>query len=99
MERILGERLCKVKVARLFLVTIAEVFIDCDYFATGGSGIGPVMGDQKGGQSPLPDSPEDEVPELVAQGLVQPPEGLVQQEGAGLGEQHAQQGHPSPLSA
>ena len=64
MERILGDRLCKVKVARLFLVAIAEVFIDCDYFATGGSGIGPVMRDQKGRQLPLPDSPEDEVPEL-----------------------------------
>jgi len=58
MERILGDRLYKVKVARLFLVAIAELFIDCDYFATGGNGVCPVMRDQKGRQLPLPDPPD-----------------------------------------
>src|SRR5688572_9443575 len=65
----------------------------------GGAGVFAVVSDQERRQPGFPDVPENELAHAILHLRIQPVEGLVEQEGARLGQEGSEQGDAGLLSA
>src|SRR5215472_6139093 len=71
IERILGERPPKVKVAQLFVALIAQLFSNCDNSATRRHGIRPIVRDKQGRQLALLSPAEHKLLKSLTQARVE----------------------------